>query len=94
MRRIEGYKADDLYGYMHMDSYDKAAPTSERRLYNGVWSRWSDYVTTSDLDLYDYNNIVGVSGDGTYMLVNLVNNTLNVKSKNNEQEISFSLTRK
>lgn len=32
-----------------MSSYDGAAPTSERRIYNGMWSGWVPYVTISDL---------------------------------------------
>lgn len=50
IRRVEGYKADDLYGYMRMSSYDSAAATVERRMYNGAWSKWIPYTTTSDLD--------------------------------------------
>ena len=68
MYKVEGYKLNDLYGYVRRCSYmggTNSGRTSQCQILNGVWSEWESFSTTADLA--NYLPLTGgiISGDVT-----------------------------
>lgn len=74
MYKVEGYKLNDLYGYVRRCSYmggTNTGRTSQCQILNGVWSEWENFSTTADLANYlplsggEVNGYIRIKSSGT-----------------------------